>query len=91
MEGLYVKWEEAGKVLGRYKYIRNSFRQAVEKEGTHWMDRPIEPNRLRKDVDLFAVPSKRGLNQTHPSLCFRSHRSLGQPHPNTASFDYIVG
>jgi hypothetical protein len=55
MEGLYVKWEEAGKVLGRYKYVRNSFRQAVDQEGTHWMDRPIEPNRLRKGVDLFTV------------------------------------
>jgi hypothetical protein len=55
MEGLYIKWEQDGEVLGRYKYIRNSFRQAVEDEGIHWIDRPIEPNRLKKGVDLFAV------------------------------------
>jgi hypothetical protein len=54
MEGLYIKAEEEGKVLGRYKYVRNSFLQAVEDEGMHWMDRPIEPNSLRAGVDLFA-------------------------------------
>jgi hypothetical protein len=54
MEGLYIKWEENGRVLGRYKYVRNSFSQAVEDEGEHWMDRPIEPNLLRKGVDIFA-------------------------------------
>ena len=53
MEGLYIKWEEDGKVLGRYKYVRNGFLQAVEEEGVHWMDRPIEPNLLRTGVDLF--------------------------------------
>jgi hypothetical protein len=54
MEGLYIKWEEDGKVLGRYKYVRSSFLQAVEDEGEHWIDRPIEPNLLRKGVDIFA-------------------------------------
>lgn len=54
MEGLYIKAEEEGKVLGRYKYVRNSFLQAIEDEGMHWMDRPIEPNSLRAGVDLFA-------------------------------------
>jgi hypothetical protein len=53
MEGLYIKWEEDGRVLGRYKYVRSGFLQAVEEEGMHWMDRPIEPNQLRPDVDLF--------------------------------------
>lgn len=55
MEGLYIKWEQDGEVLGRYKYIRSSFRQSVEDEGIHWMDRQIEPNRLKKGVDLFAA------------------------------------
>jgi len=54
MEGLYIKWEEDGKVLGRYKFVRSSFLQAVEDQGEHWMERPIEPNLLRKGVDLFA-------------------------------------
>ncbi len=53
MEGLYLKWEEDGRVLGRYKYVRQSFLQAVEDSGEHWMDRPIEPNRLAAGVDIF--------------------------------------
>ena len=35
MEGLYIKWEEDGCVRGRYKYVRDSFTQAVEQEGVH--------------------------------------------------------
>lgn len=53
MEGLYVKHEERGTVLGRYKLVRPSFLQAVADSGEHWMDRPIEQNRLRPGVDLF--------------------------------------
>jgi hypothetical protein len=53
VEGLYIKWEDDGKVLGRYKYVRSSFLQAVEDAGEHWMDRPIEPNLLRPGVDIF--------------------------------------
>jgi hypothetical protein len=55
MEGLYMKWEDDAKVLGRCKYVRRGFLQALEQEGGHWMDRPIEPNRLRPGVDLFAA------------------------------------
>lgn len=54
VEGLYIKWEDDDKVLGRYKYVRSSFRQAVEDAGAHWMDRPIETNLLQPGVDLFA-------------------------------------
>jgi len=54
MEGLYIKWEEDGCVRGRYKYVRDSFTQAVEQEGVHWLDRPLEPNLLRDGVDIFA-------------------------------------
>ena len=56
MEGLYIKWEEDGKVAGRYKFVRDSFRQAVEDEGVHWMERPLEQNTLRAGVDIFATP-----------------------------------
>lgn len=54
MEGLYIKWEEDGCVRGRYKYVRGGFTQAVEQEGVHWLDRPLEPNLLRDGVDIFA-------------------------------------
>jgi hypothetical protein len=55
MEGLYIKHEADGQVLGRYKYVRAGFLQAVADSGEHWMDRPIEANQLREGVDLFAV------------------------------------
>lgn len=53
-EGLYLKWEEDGQVKGRYKYVRASFLTAILDSGSHWQDRPILPNLLRDDVDLFA-------------------------------------
>jgi ATP-dependent RNA circularization protein (DNA/RNA ligase family) len=54
MEGLYIKHEDEGRVLGRYKYVRQSFLQAIEEGGVHWMERPLEPNLLLAGVDLFA-------------------------------------
>lgn len=54
MEGLYLKHEEQGRVVARYKYVRPGFLQAVADSGSHWMDRPIEPNQLAHGVDLFA-------------------------------------
>jgi hypothetical protein len=54
MEGLYVKVEEGGEVVDRYKFIRPSFLAAVLSSGSHWLDRPIVPNGLRPGVDLFA-------------------------------------
>ena len=54
MEGLYLKQEEDGRVVGRYKFVRSGFLQNVADSGNHWMDRPIEPNQLREGVDLFA-------------------------------------
>jgi hypothetical protein len=46
MEGLYIKDEEAGRVAGRYKFIRASFLTAVIDSGGHWLRRPIVPNLL---------------------------------------------
>lgn len=46
MEGIYVKWEEGGVVKGRYKYVRQSFTNAIMDQETHWHDRPIIQNRL---------------------------------------------
>jgi hypothetical protein len=46
MEGLYVKWEDDQHVLGRYKFVRDSFTNAILDQEQHWHDRPIIPNRL---------------------------------------------
>ncbi|MFP4438522.1 MAG: RNA ligase family protein [Chloroflexaceae bacterium] len=53
MEGLYIKTEEAGRVTGRYKYIRAGFLQTVFESESHWQERPLLPNRLRAGVTLF--------------------------------------
>lgn len=53
MEGLYIKVEEGGQVVERYKFIRASFLTTVLDSGSHWLRRPILPNQLRPDVDLF--------------------------------------
>jgi hypothetical protein len=54
MEGLYVKIEEEGRVVGRFKYVRRGFLTSVVDSGTHWLNRPIVPNELQPGVDLFA-------------------------------------
>lgn len=54
MEGLYLKVEEGGRVAERYKFIRASFLTAVLDSGSHWLDRPIIPNRLRDPDALFS-------------------------------------
>ena len=54
MEGLYIKVEENGCVVDRMKYVRYSFLQTVEESQTHWLDRPIVPNKLNKNInELF--------------------------------------
>lgn len=54
MEGLYIKVEENGKVIERYKWVRHDFMQTVHSSGSHWLDRPIIPNQLDKNIeDLF--------------------------------------
>jgi len=53
MEGLYLKVEEGERVIGRYKWVRATFLQAVEESESHWLSRPIIPNQLREGVDLF--------------------------------------
>lgn len=46
MEGLYVKAEHGGQVVGRYKYVRSSFTNAILDSEEHWLARPIVPNQL---------------------------------------------
>jgi hypothetical protein len=52
-EGLYIKVEEEGRVVERLKYVRADFLATVLDSGTHWLRRPIVPNQLADDVDLF--------------------------------------
>lgn len=54
MEGLYIKVEDDNQVVDRMKYVRYTFLQTVEESETHWLDRPIIPNKLTKNInDLF--------------------------------------
>jgi hypothetical protein len=55
MEGLYIKVEEDGCVSERYKSVRGDFLTKILESDTHWLSRPIIPNQLRPDVNLFAV------------------------------------
>ena len=55
MEGLYIKVEEEGQVVERYKFVRSSFLTAVLDSGTHWLRRPIVQNGLAHGVDLFGA------------------------------------
>ncbi len=53
MEGLYIKVEAGDVVTERYKYVRSSFLTTILQSESHWLNRPIIPNVLRADVDLF--------------------------------------
>lgn len=53
-EGLYIKQEQDGEVVARFKYVRADFHQAIMASDGHWLDRPILPNGLRDGVDIFA-------------------------------------
>lgn len=53
MEGLYLKVEEEGRVVERYKWVRPEFLQAILDSGEHWADRPIEPNQLADPGVLY--------------------------------------
>ena len=43
-EGLYIKHEDDGVVVARYKWVRKSFLTSVVDSGSHWLSRPIVPN-----------------------------------------------
>ncbi|WP_026432513.1 RNA ligase family protein [Paracidovorax oryzae] len=53
-EGLYVKVEENGRTVERYKLVRSDFVQTILDSGSHHSTRPIVPNGLRPGTDLFA-------------------------------------
>ncbi|GAB4510170.1 MAG: RNA ligase family protein [Haliangiales bacterium] len=73
MEGLYIKSEHDGRVIGRYKFVRKSFLTSVIDSGSHWLSRPIVPNQLADGVDIFlpagqpaGQPSKQPSGGTAP-------------------------
>jgi hypothetical protein len=53
-EGLYIKVEEGGAVVERYKWIRAGFLASVVDSGSHWLARPILPNRLADGIELLS-------------------------------------
>lgn len=56
-EGLYIKVEEGGEVVARYKWVRASFLSVVVDSGSHWLARPIVENGLAEGVDIYADPA----------------------------------
>lgn len=53
-EGLYIKIEAEGQTVGRYKWVRPDFVQAILDSEKHHSEQPFVPNLLRPDVDLYA-------------------------------------
>jgi hypothetical protein len=53
MEGLYLKVEEGGRVVERYKWVRAGFLQALLDSGSHWADRPVIANRLADPAGMY--------------------------------------
>jgi hypothetical protein len=53
MEGLYIKVEEDGVVKERLKFVRRDFITRILESDGHWMERPIVPNALCEEVDIF--------------------------------------
>ena len=53
-EGLYVKVEDERQVRGRYKWVRPDFVQTILDSGSHHSTRPVIPNGLAADVDLYS-------------------------------------
>lgn len=57
-EGLYIKVENDAEVLGRFKWVRPDFVQTILDSGSHHSTRPVIPNGLAADVDLYAPEAK---------------------------------
>ncbi|WP_312836178.1 RNA ligase family protein [Comamonas sp.] len=53
-EGLYLKVEEGGQVVARYKLVRQDFLQTILDSGSHHSQRPMIANGLAQGVDLYA-------------------------------------
>lgn len=53
MEGLYLRTEGNGVVTARAKFVRSEFIEMV-KQSTHWQHRPLVPNRLAENVNIWS-------------------------------------
>lgn len=53
-EGLYLKVEADGRTLGRYKWVRADFVQAILASEKHHSEQPYVPNQLAPGVDLYS-------------------------------------
>lgn len=53
-EGLYIKVEENGRTIERYKWVRADFVQAILESARHHAEQPFVPNQLRQGVDIYA-------------------------------------
>lgn len=54
MEGLYIKIESSDQTVGRLKWVRPDFVQAILDAGQHHAEQPFIPNQLAKHVDIYA-------------------------------------
>lgn len=52
-EGLYVKLEQDGQVIERFKWVRPGFLQTIFAGGGHWQKRPLLENLLVGGTDLY--------------------------------------
>lgn len=53
MEGIYIKDETPGHVVGRYKWVRREFLQQILDSESHWMKRNLVQNCVKEGVDIF--------------------------------------
>ncbi|MEO3711735.1 RNA ligase family protein [Roseateles flavus] len=59
-EGLYIKVEDERQVLSRYKWVRPDFVQTILDSGSHHSTRPVIPNGLMPEADLYAPTATAG-------------------------------
>lgn len=52
-EGLYIKKETDSETIGRYKWVRKDFVQAILDSNVHHAEQPYVANRLKEGVDIF--------------------------------------
>ena len=67
-EGLYIKVEDERQVLGRYKWVRPDFVQTILDSGSHHSTRPLIPNGLAPQADLYAPVATAGWHDLSASV-----------------------